>query len=176
MQPCTAACGPPVSCSSDHLEQMTQPQRRELHNRARTENGLETIEDVEAHARFVAVNEMARRRAAARPTPACAVCGRPPTGPGGMPGEVPPARKWHCPEHEHLAEAGDMEAPLFPIDFATMTPIDPDEIAREQREDERRREEDRRRAEERELGGREAREVARLRDEQFRGELFGGRW
>jgi hypothetical protein len=30
----------------DHLEQMTQPQRRELHNRARVQNGLPTVEDV----------------------------------------------------------------------------------------------------------------------------------
>jgi hypothetical protein len=140
----------------DHLAQMTRPERRELHNRARVENGLPTVEDAIAHQGFEQANEIARRRAAAGPIPTCAVCGRHPTGPGGMPEKVPPARRWHCPEHEHLAAPGDLQAPPLPVDML-FRHIDPDEAEREQREDERRREEDRRRAEERQLGAREAR-------------------
>jgi hypothetical protein len=145
----------------DHLAQMTQPQRRKLHNRARVQNGLETVEDVEAHARFEAANETARRRAAARPIPSCVIWGRHPTGPGGMPEEVPPARRWHCAAHEHLAQPDEMEPPPLPISFATMTEHNPDEIEREQREDERRQQEAERRRRDRHA---EAEAIRRARE------------
>src|SRR5215216_6019735 len=65
-------------------------QRRELLNKCRVAAGLETVEDVEGHARFVQANEALLYRPH-RPVPSCAVCGAHPTTPQGMPDPNIPA-------------------------------------------------------------------------------------
>jgi hypothetical protein len=157
----------------DHLDALSRPERRALLDRARVASGLDPVADVEGHRAFLRANEEIARRPRP-PLPACAVCGINPTGAGGMPAEVPRVRRWHCPEHEHLAQAGDMDPPTLPISphfqFA-----DPAEVERERRAHARRAEEDRQRREERALRACEAREVERLPEEQVERELFGGR-
>lgn len=134
----------------DRIDRLDDAGRRRLLDEGRAACGLESTADVAARGEFERAQDAARRRAAQRPIPACAICGARPTGPGGMPQEVPPARRWHCPDHVAQAQSGDMEAPPLPIDFSTMTLIDPDEIAREQQADERRRQENERRRRDRE--------------------------
>ena len=121
----------------DSIEGASPTEVREILNRARERAGLPSTGDVEAHEAFEQAQVIARRRAAPRPVQTCRVCGTRPTGPGGLPAEAPPVRRWHCGQHEHLAQPGDMELPPLPIDFATMSPIDPDENEHVRREDER---------------------------------------
>jgi hypothetical protein len=123
----------------DHLEAAGPAGRRPILDDAREAAGLERSEDIDSRERFEAIQRQVRRRAANRPIPTCAVCGVHPTGAGGMPGEAPTVRKWHCPHHEHLAEPGDMDPPPLPIDL-NLRVVDPDEIAAAEREDERLRE------------------------------------
>jgi hypothetical protein len=148
----------------DMLSNAGPAQRRELLNKCRLAAGLETVEDVEGHARFVQANEALLYRPH-RPVPSCAVCGAHPTTPQGMPDpNIPAVRRWHCREHVHLAQPGDMQAPPSPIDMS-MRYVDPDEIAREQRQDERRAEEAERRRRDREAEA-EATRAARRRYEE----------
>jgi hypothetical protein len=55
-------------------------EQRLIYDDAREAAGLERSEDIDAHAEFERANRAARRRAADRPVPACAVCGAHPTG------------------------------------------------------------------------------------------------
>jgi hypothetical protein len=156
-------------------------EQRLIFDDAREAAGLERSEDIDAHAQFVQANQAARRRAADRPVPVCAVCGVRPTGAGGVPAEVPPARRWHCPDHEHLAEPGDLDPPAVPFDFATMSIIDPDEDERARREDELlKREHERRLRERRELAEvlRQAGEryAAAHRDDPYHNPWAGAGW
>ena len=148
----------------DHLEGMTPPQRRTVLDRARVENGLDTVADAMARRRFKQANEAARRRAADRPVPTCAVCGTRPTGTGGMPAQIPTVRKWHCPDHVAQAQPGDMDPPPLPVDL-NLRLLDPDEAAAAEAEDERFREEHERRRRERKAEA-EAIRVARERWER----------
>jgi len=74
----------------DMLSNAGPAQRRELLNKCRVAAGLETVEDVEGHARFVQANEALLYRPH-RPVPSCAVCGAHPTTPQGMPDPNIPA-------------------------------------------------------------------------------------
>jgi hypothetical protein len=160
----------------DHFERMTEPERREVLDSTREKIGLRSATDEDAHAAFLHANEMARRRAAARPTPAYAICGVHPTGAGGMPVEVPRAKRWHCAAHEHLAEPGDMDPPPLPISFATMTEINPDEVAREQREDERRRQEEEKRRRDRHAEAEATRRARERWIEEHRDDPYVNPW
>ena len=145
----------------DMVENAGPAQRRELLNKCRVAAGLETCEDAEAHEAFEAANRALRPR----PPQRCVICGAVPTTREGFPDlNVRRARRWHCRDHEHLARPGDMEAPPPPITMG-MQLIDPDEVAREQRQDERRAEERERRRQEREAEA-EATRAARRRYEQ----------
>jgi hypothetical protein len=164
----------------DGLEAMSQSERREVLDRARVELGLDTVAETIAHQRFVDANEAARRRATRRRAPACPVCGRTPTGVGGMPAEVPVVKRWHCPDHEHLAAPGDMDPPQLPVDML-MRYVDPDEVEREQREDERRLAEHKRKLEERAAEAeaiRKARErwIEERRDDPYVNPFSGPGW
>jgi len=130
----------------DRIERMSQAERRDLLDRTRVRVGMDTIADTEAHERFLAANRAIRPR----PLQRCAVCDTVPTTRQGFPDlNVPPAKRWHCPAHEHLASAGDLDPPPSGVGL-DMSPIPSDaELAREQRRDEQRRREHERRQQER---------------------------
>jgi hypothetical protein len=132
----------------DRLEAAGPAGRRPILDNAREAAGLPRTEDLDRAEHFEALQRQARQRAGDRPIPKCAVCGARPIGPGGFPEEVPHVRKWHCPEHVSQAQPGDMDPPPLPVGL-DMRLLDPDEIAREDREDERRRVEHERRLQER---------------------------
>jgi hypothetical protein len=148
----------------DRLEAAGPAGCRPILDNAREAAGLPRTEDLDRAERFEALQRQVRRRAAKRPIPTCAVCGVHPTGPGGFPVEVPRVRKWHCAEHVAQAQPGDMDPPPLPLDL-NFRELDPDEIAREQRKDERRRQDWERRQRERQAE-REAISRARERYEE----------
>jgi hypothetical protein len=145
----------------DLVEQAGPAERRELLNRCRVAAGLQTVEDVEAHEKFLAANRALRPRPPLR----CAVCGVHPTGPGGMPDpNIAAVQRWHCPAHISQAEPGDMDPPPSRIGL-DMRYIDPAEAEAERRRDEQRAEQDRQRGEDRAAEA-EAIRVARERYER----------
>jgi hypothetical protein len=90
----------------DHLERLAPAERRALLDRARVEAGLPSIEDVEFRQR---IQHLVTR---VDVDPSLQACHRPdcdaiPTTPAGAWRPVN-VRRWHCPDHEHLAEPGDM--------------------------------------------------------------------
>ena len=133
---------------------------------------MPTAEEAEAHDRFEAANEALARRPKP-PAPTCPACGEPPLTAQGMPdANAPPVQRWHCPQHVHLAQAGDMDPPPLPIDpFFRL--IDPDEVAREQRQDELRAEQDRQRRELREHEAAERAAVKVARDASWKPQGMG---
>jgi hypothetical protein len=148
------------------VERATPTQRRALLNKCRTEAGLDTVEEVERRARFEAFQkELADRPV--RPTPTCPACGRYPTDPGGMPSaNIAPVRRWWCPEHEHLAEPGDMDAPALPITAGMQLLPDEAEIERERRRDERLQRAQAERNEQRRIRAREKEEARKIHERQ----------
>jgi hypothetical protein len=131
------------------LERATREERRELVDRARSQAGLPSLASVEFEA------EQRRREAAAGPqrdtegkthqgchADGCSVL--PISRTTGAPVAVR-ARRWYCPQHEHLAAPGDMDDWTSPLVMTAGTKgvVDVEELKadreREQRELERRR-------------------------------------
>ena len=105
----------------DELEGLSEPERRQRLDEARIACGMESATELEQR-REDAIFEDAWQRLQPPPPPEwdemqrCPVCGIYPTKAGGAwaPTKL---ERWHCPEHEHLAEEGDMDehvAPYFP--------------------------------------------------------------
>ncbi len=162
-----------VGALLDELEAAGQAGRRQILDRARERAGLEGATAREDRIKFEAAQEVARRRHRPRPIPECPVCGRRPTGAGGMPVAVSPVRRWHCPDHVDQAEPGDMEAPSVPIG-PNFGYFDPDEVAADQRDDERRQRAQLQRLDERRERGEERARVERARQERFAADLPAG--
>jgi hypothetical protein len=94
----------------------------------------------------------------------------------GVPVETS-VRKWFCPDHQHLAAPGDMEARGSGIRISeggALVPIDEGDEARDAAEAESRRRLREERAAEREHDAAVAAAQERLREEAFRAELGPG--
>ncbi len=90
----------------DRLEHADGAQRRRLLDRAREAAGLEPLAELEQQERIAAL------RARPEPFTSCAIPGcrnLPTVGPGNPTLRDPHVRRWHCGEHEHLAQPGDMQ-------------------------------------------------------------------
>jgi hypothetical protein len=125
----------------DALGAAEPAQRRALLDRARLAVGLCTTEEADAQARYEAANRVLAKRphrdADGKVPQACAVCGSWSTTREGALRPVAAAR-WHCSEHQHLAEPGDMAPPKpsHVLDPATMALVPVGEEAeRLERED-----------------------------------------
>ena len=145
-----------------------------MRERAYRAVGVETPDDRRDRATFEANQAAAQlRRPPYYPVCAAVSCERHPTDTAGMPMEVSRVRRWFCPDHERLAQAGDLEPLELPVD-AHMRYVDPDEVERERRRDERIQREQRDRNERRALVAREEAEVRKIREAQVSRELLGG--
>jgi hypothetical protein len=162
----------------DHVESLDGDGRRRLLNEKRAESGLDSIEDVEGHARFEAANRALRmgpsrdeqgRRFVGCAEPSCNVW---PQGPQGEPIAVLD-RVWWCDRHKDQAGPDDQLPPddLQPrIDLATM------QLLPSKAEQERLIEEDRKRegaVREREKHRREESERLWKLEEEYRATLPG---
>lgn len=87
----------------DYLESIAADDRRRILDHARSVAGLEPIDEVEARERIAAA------WSAGPAPPKCAIdgCNAWPAHPGGGL-YFPDVRRWHCPQHEHLASAADL--------------------------------------------------------------------
>ena len=153
------------------VENMSPQERHDLLQRAHRALGLETPDD----RREREEREERDRIVWHRPIPECVICGEVARGAGGFPdANTPPARKWHCPDHVHLAEPGDMDPPPVPIGANMQYIPDDAEVEREKRRDERIQREQRERNEQRRLRGIEQRQVREAREREIDEGLLGG--
>jgi hypothetical protein len=137
---------PGVSTAGDLLnwfEEATPEQRRATVDRARTAAGLETVTEVERQRKAQGAKHSVgqQRDSAGLAFQSCAVdkCSATPINPTtGGPVAVA-ARRWHCAEHEHLAEPGDLEPWQPSLEWRANGWIDTEqeraEIARAKREE-----------------------------------------
>jgi hypothetical protein len=91
-----------------HLDQLEPHERRAMLNTARKACGLPSVEEVEA-SRPKPFDLTVRTTGPSGAFPSCPAegCTASPTRYGAF--YTPDARKWWCPNHEHLAEPGDLE-------------------------------------------------------------------
>jgi hypothetical protein len=137
----------------DRVEGMTGEERLELLNRARKAAGLPTTHEVDFGREWEETQARARRRGSSGMQICHADgCKRHPMDPDtGMPAPTK-LRRWHCPEHRHLASEEDMrevELGIYPAPFGGWLEHDPEEEAREEARAESRRRRDRERREQR---------------------------
>jgi hypothetical protein len=169
-----ATAGPGLAANLAQVERMSWQERHDLWQRACHAVGVESPDDRRDRAAFeTAQIDARRRRPPYRPTCAAGGCDRNPVDVNGMPVEISGVRRWWCPDHEHLAQAGDMGPPELPVDVH-MRYVDPDETKRMERQDERIQQAQRERAAQRALRAAEAAEVERVKEERVKRELLGG--
>ena len=119
----------------DFLNGLDAPGRRALLDEARQECALPSLEELEIAERA----EATIRRGTVPPMPRCAVgdCPNVPTRFGAF--YDPGVRRWWCPEHEHLAQPGDLEphgSGLRLSPSGVPIPVDADEEAAEREREE----------------------------------------
>jgi hypothetical protein len=159
----------------DRIEAASPEQRRIMLDRAREGAGLKRSAAIDAEA---IRHPGSGRDAQGRSLQLCHAdgCMNYPLDAGG--GWAPAAaKKWFCPEHEHLAEPGDLDPPedLEPdFDWRTMSPRPRREVRERMEQEEREREEKQRERERQAEAEYEAIEAAKERyDEQVVEDVFG---
>jgi hypothetical protein len=116
----------------DNLEAITPAERRELLDQARADAGLEPTPDIDERRRAEAATVANRMRG----NPAlqrCPHCDAYPLTETGSLVETR-VRRWHCPQHVHLAQPGEMDdrpSPSKVTDCGTIVEVDAAEVERQ---------------------------------------------
>jgi hypothetical protein len=116
----------------DHLEAITPAERRELLDQARADAGLEPTADVDERRRAEAAT-VANRMRGNPSLQRCPHCDAYPLTEVGSLAETR-VRRWHCPQHVHLAQPGDMDdrpSPWKVTDCGTIVEVDAAEVERQ---------------------------------------------
>ena len=156
----------------DHLDSLEPHERRALLDKARAEVGLVSTEMADARERIYASS-----RSTTSGIGGCAIdgCANVPVRHGIF--HSPDVRRWHCPDHEHLAEPGDLEPRGSGLKLSPSgVPIDDDPVAdaRERERERSRRAQRQAQAEIRAVEAEEASRSRRLREAAQASELPEG--
>lgn len=116
------------------IDRATPAERRELLERARASLGLASIESIETRQAVERATTTSKLRGrGSSHWQACAHCMNVPMGPSGE--TIPsPHRRYHCPDHLHLASADDLEPPGPWLVMSATGIVDLDEQERGARE------------------------------------------
>ena len=153
----------------DHLDSLEPHERRALLDQARADVGLESTEAADARERLHRSG-----RSTTSGIASCAIneCANVPVRHGIF--YDPRVRRWHCPEHEHLAEPGDLEPRVSGLKLSPSgVPIDDDpaEEARDRAREASRRAQREAEAADRAVEAAERRASNEARDAAHRSEL-----